>query len=252
MQPMPQPMPFPDIHPAFFVIFAVGVLVSLVATIWFLVVGFQEHIAWGLGMLFFGSLVEFVFLLAQFKKAWKPALLRLTGVALVGVALIAFVVKLNEVQTTAAEQNVPAPPKRVDPLDPAAADAIPATERRITLTGATREEYAKLGKTKAWAFIQWANADVTDDDLEALHGMTELRELDLSGTQVTDDGLHAVEDCEKLEVLRLARTAITEEGFREHVEPIETLMTLDIRGTKIPKKVGVEWKAARAGRKLLQ
>ena len=251
MVPMQQAMPFPDIHPAFFVMLAVGGLISMVAAIWFLIVGFQEHVLWGVGMLFCGF-THFVFLLVHFKKAWKPALLQLFAAVVIAVPLVAIVAKLNEIQTTAAEQSVPAPPKRVDPLDPAAADEVPATERRITLTGATRDEYAKLGKTKAWAVIQWANADVTDDDLEALHGMTELRELDLSGAQVTDDGLHAVEDCEKLEVLRLARTAVTEEGFREHVLPIETLTTLDIRGTKIPKKVGQEWKAARPGRKLLQ
>ena len=251
------PPPFADIHPALFVVFGLGALLSIVATIWFLIVGFQEHILWGLGMLVCGF-THFAFLIVHFKKAWMPMLLSLfaAGVMLVPTVIIA--VKLGEAQALADAKAhpdghaAPAPARQLDPFEVPAPDEAPTPTKSITLTGLEREDYAKLARSKKWTAIQWANPDVTDDDLEVLHGMAELRELDLSGTQVTDEGLHAIEGCEKLEVLKLARTGVTEAGFREHVLPIETLTTLDIRGSKVPKKVGREWKAAAPGRTLLQ
>ena len=251
------PQPFADIHPALFAMLAVGALLSMVATIWFLIVGFQEHVLWGLGMLFCGF-VHFAFLIVHFKKAWMPTLLALLALVVMGIPTVVIVAKLVDAQIEAEAQAHPgwqaAPPPvgRPDPFEVPAPDEAPAPTKAITLTGADREDYTKLARSKKWTAIEWANADVTDDDLEVLHGMAELRELDLSGTQVTDDGLHAIEGCDKLEVLKLARTAVTEEGFREHVLPIETLMTLDLRGTKVPKKLGREWEKAVAGRKVTQ
>ena len=252
------PPPFADIHPALFAVLAVGALLSTVAAIWFLVVGFQEHVLWGLGMLFCGcGFVHFAFLIVHFKKAWMPTLLALLALVVTGIPTAVVVAKLVDAEIEAEAQAhpgwQPAPPVgRPDPFDVPPPDEAPAPAKSISLTGADREDYAKLARSKQWTAIEWANADVTDDDLEVLHGMAELRELDLSGTQVTDDGLHAIEACDKLEVLKLARTAVTEEGFREHVLPIETLMTLDLRGTKVPKKLGREWEKAVAGRKVTQ
>ncbi len=273
------PPPFADVHPALFAMLAFGALLSIVGSIWFLVVGFKEHVLWGLGMLCC-NVTQFVFLIVHFDKAWRPALLSLFAAGVMAVPTVAIVIQLNaaqaEMQAKAAEQEAqraaqaakeaaerPATPPVADPVDPPRvelptdpveppAPTVKVPAKVLTLTGSKRTAYAKLKESKAWTAIRWANADVTDDDLEVLHGLTELLELDLSDTQVTDEGLHALEDSDKLAVLKLARTAVTEEGFREHVLPIESLTTLDIRGTKIPKKSGREWKAAAPGRTLLQ
>lgn len=236
---------FQDIDPVMLALFGLGAVLAIVSTIWFLVVGFRQHVLWGVAMLLGCGFAHFAFLIVHFKKAWAPTLLAIVATVLMMVPAVLVAMKLNELQVTGVEQRVQVPG---DPADPSAG----VTEQRITLTGAKREEYAKLGKSKKWAVIQWANKDVTDDDVEALHGMTELRELDLSDSQVTDEGLHAIEGSDKLGILRLARTAVTEAGFKEHVEPMAALMELDLRGTKVPAKVGREWKAKVPGRKLLQ
>lgn len=284
------PPPFQDVPPALVALYLLGLLLSLGAGIWFLVVGFKQDVLWGLAMLCGCGFGQLAFLIVHFQKAWKPALLALTGTmfmlvpaGIIGTQLGATVAEMQakaaeqEAQRAAkaaqeaaqeaavraanpvAETPVPVEPtvpdeptvKPTPPVKPTAPTAKAPTTN-ITLTGAKRSAYKQLLLSKAWTVIRWANADVTDADLEVLHGFAELRELDLSNTQVTDEGLHAIEACDKLEVLKLNGTAVTEEGFREHVLPIETLTTLDIRGTKIPKKVGREWKAAAEGRTLQQ
>ena len=281
------PPPFQDISPALVALYGFGLLLSMAAGIWFLVVGFKEHVLWGLAMLCGCGFGQLAFLIVHFKKAWMPMLLSLTGTVFMVVPTGIAVTKLQaaqaQMEAQAAEQEAqraakeaadraanppvadpvetPAPDVAPDPVEPPAPPTpgpkprppiVSVGGKTVILTGAKREAYAKLAGSKEWTAIHWANPDVTDADLEVLHGMTALRLLDLANTQVTDEGLHALEDAVKLEVLNLAGTAVTEEGFREHVLPIKTLILLDIRRTEIPKKAGREWKAAAKGRTLLQ
>jgi hypothetical protein len=72
------------------VLFVVGMIISLVGSIWFLVVAFKESLLWGLGCL----IVPFVglfFLISHWNEAAKPfgisfggGLLMVIGIALMG------------------------------------------------------------------------------------------------------------------------------------------------------------------------
>lgn len=224
---------------------ALGALLTFAGSVWLVVRAFQVHVAWGLAALFGCGLGQLVFLFAHFKRAAPPTLLALAGVTIMAVPVGIVGLRGAKIQDTAQTQEV-------GRGGPGAADETEVKEQRITLTGAKREEYAKLKLSRTWAVVQWANKDVTDADVELLHGCTLVRELDLSDTQVTDEGLHVLEDFEKLERLVLARTGVTEAGFKEHIEPIVTLMELDLRGTKVPGKLARDWQAKVPGRKLLR
>lgn len=219
----------------------IGALLSFAAWVWLLVRAFGAGVGWGLAVFFIPVFGHLVFFFAHFKKAIWPTLLMLLASGLVAAPVAFMAIKGTEISKDAVIQSVPAKSN-------AAGDDGP--ELRLTLTGAKREDYAQLKTNKNFAVIQWANKDVSDEDADLLHGMVKLRELDLNDTLVTDEALHVLEDMPKLEILRLARTKITEAGFKEHVEPIETLMELDLRGTKVPAKLARDWKAAKPGRKL--
>jgi hypothetical protein len=123
-------------------------------------------------------------------------------------------------------------------------------EVHLTLTGWDRSDYSFLRNKPDTAVLQMANADVTDDTLEYLRGMTHLRELDLSGTAVTDRGLTALDGL-PLEKLHLARTRVTDAGVREHLTPLQTLRLLDVSGTQVSDEALAAWKKARPGRRAL-
>ena len=108
-------------------------------------------------------------------------------------------------------------------------------EERITLTKADPSQYAVLRGKKNFAVIQWANADVTDDHVEMLRGMTELRELDLNTAAITDRSLAVIATLPKLESLRIGYAAITDEGFRQHILPLANLKQLDLTGSKVKR-----------------
>ena len=67
---------------------AVGMVVSLIGGIWFLVVAFQESILWGLGCLFV-PFVSLIFLIMHWDRAGKPFLIQMAGVVpmLVGMMM---------------------------------------------------------------------------------------------------------------------------------------------------------------------
>jgi len=220
----------------------IGLLLGAIASIWLLVRAFGAGIGWGLAVLLVPVFGHVVFFFAHFKKAIWPTLLMLLGMCLIAAPAVFLFLKGKEVSKDAVIQSVPAKTN--------AAPGADEPELRLTLTAAKREDYAQLKSNKSFAVIQWANKDVTDDDSELLHGMVKLRELDLNDTAITDEALHVLEDMPKLEILRLARTKITEAGFKEHIEPMDTLMELDLRGTKVPAKSARDWKAAKPGRKL--
>jgi hypothetical protein len=76
--------------------------------------------------------------------------------------------------------------------------------------------------------------------------------LDLNDTQVTDEGLSVVAGLPRLEELRLARTKISDEGFRKFFSAKESLLKLDLTGTRVKGKSKREWKKAKAGRDYLE
>jgi hypothetical protein len=120
----------------------------------------------------------------------------------------------------------------------------------LTLTGWDRKDYSVLRGKARTTLLQMANGDVTDETLENLRGMTNLRELDLSNTRVTDAGLAALEGL-PLERLRLARTQVTDAGFKDHLDRINTLKMLDLSGTAVTAGTIDEWKKRQTGRRVL-
>ena len=79
---------------------------------------------------------------------------------------------------------------------------------------------------------------MTDADLEHLKGLSQLRSLDLSGTQITDAGLEHLSELTQLHVLILWNTAVTDAGLK-HLKRLPALRTLGLRGTRITD-AGVE------------
>jgi hypothetical protein len=58
-----------------------GLIVSVIAGIWFLIAAFSENILWGLGCMFV-PFVSLFFLILHWNKAGKPFLVNLVGLAL--------------------------------------------------------------------------------------------------------------------------------------------------------------------------
>ena len=196
----------------------VGAALLLVGVVWLLVVAFRTGF---------------------FVKALVPVVVILAGVV-VGVFIPAY----NRIFPTPADTTAKPEQKKT---------ADGGTEERLTLTGARREEYAKLAG-KRFTVVQWANADVTDDDTAALAGQPELRELDLNGTQVTDATLERVVKLPKLAKLFIARTKITPAAVAKWVldNPDSKVSEIDVTGLNVPGKAVRDWKAADTSRKANQ
>jgi hypothetical protein len=226
----------------------IGLALWSIAGLWILIQAFVTHWGWGLGMMF-GSIFAWpAYLVMHFKKAIWPTVLAIVGITLIAVPAIMFATKIAKIQDTADSRNVTTTRTEED------GTKTEVTNKVLTLTGSKREEYAKLKQATDWTIIQWANKDVTDEDVENLHGMKGLVELDLSNSQITAESLHVLEDFPKLQVLKLARTAIQfdDEVFAEHIANIKTLKDLDVRGSRISKAKLDEWKAKVPGRKYLK
>ncbi len=139
---------------------------------------------------------------------------------------------------------------RLIPLGPL--ETIVNGERHITLTDWNRHDYSVVAMKNDTVVLQMANADVSDDTLHHLSGMTKLRELDLNNSQVTDAGLAIVAALPALRDLRLARTKITDDGFRQHLFAKTGLMKLELTGTSVASKTVREWKAENQERQALK
>ena len=181
---------------------AVGAAMLLIGLLWLLVVAFKTGFI---------------------KKALLPILVVLVGV---GVALCIPVYNL-----------INKPPIQDTGVVEQKKDAQGNVEERLTLTGAKREEYTKL-KAAKYAVVQWANADVTDEDAAALAEQTEMRELDLSNSQVTDATLEKLAKLPKLTKLFASKTKMTGDGVKKHVldNPDGKLTEIDFRGLTPPVK----------------
>ena len=74
-------------------------------------------------------------------------------------------------------------------------------------------------------FVSFFFTDATDDDLEHLEGLSDLRELWLAHTQVTDRGLEHLRELTNLQELYLWRTRVTDAGL-EHLRGLTMLQAL--------------------------
>jgi hypothetical protein len=215
---------------AFFVLLA-GLVVGVVGFFWLVIRAFKASKLWGVVSLVFPPFA-IVFALTHFRRSIAPLIVFLLSGILLGAPYA-----INYYN----EKFVNLGPR----------EKIVNGELHITLTGWDGTDYSFLGNKRAVVVLQMANPDVTDETLNYLRGMDRLRELDLNDTQMTDEGLTVVAGLPRLEELRLARTKISDEGFRKHLEAKESLLKLDLTGTKVKGKTKRDWKKAKAGRDYL-
>jgi hypothetical protein len=211
-----------------FAILVAGACLFAVGFVWFVVRAFRTGPTWGFVALIPG--VNLLFPICHFRQAAQPLVLMLIGglVAATPYAINAIVGERVSTDAKVEEKQ---------------------GEERITLTKARPEEYAILRDKKTFAVIQWANADVTDEHVEMLRGMTELRELDLNTAAITDRSLAVIATLPKLESLRIGCPGITDEGFRQHILPLANLKQLDLTGAKqVKRSTASEWTNAKPGR----
>jgi hypothetical protein len=216
----------------FLALLVLGSLLMAIGSIWLLVRAFQTSWVWGLVLLLVPLLGHLIFFFAHFKKALLPTLITFFGMGLCATPVYNL---LNRppIQTTGQEEQ-----KQIKDQT-----GEVKTEMRITLTGAKREEYAKLWKQDQYAVIQWANKDVTDEDTVSLEAMKQLREIDLNDTQITDKTLEILGSLKTLEIVRIARTKATPEGVEKFLLGLPKVKEIDVRGLKVPSKTMRDWKA---------
>jgi hypothetical protein len=198
-------------------------------------------LATGGGILFIGLiwLLVVAFKTGFFLKALLPVL-----VILIGAGTALFIPVWNRLHPPPADTKGAGEQKKTQ-------EGV--VEERLTLTGAKREEYAKL-VGRRFAVIQWANADVTDDDAATLADQTELREVKLNDAQVTDATLERLMKLPKLDKLYIARTKITPDAVVRLVfdNPASKVDEIDIGGLNVPGKAVRDWKNADKTRKANQ
>lgn len=130
-------------------------------------------------------------------------------------------------------------------------DVLVEGERRITLTGWDRSDYAVLILVSDARVLQMANEDVNDETLEYLRSWTNLRELDVAGAHITDAGLQMMKQHTTLEKLILSRTKITDAGLQPLLDQLPHLKQLDVRETAITPALIRSWRKADPQRKAL-
>lgn len=205
-----------------FYLLLVGAGLVVLGDLWLLIRAFKTHVLWGLAILLLPPLI-LIFVFRHFGRAARPLALMLIGGLIVGGTY-----GVNYYYTHFVD------------LGPR--EKIVDGELHITLTGWDGTDYGILKARPQTVVLQMANADVTDQVLENLRGMDQLRELDLNDTQVTDQGLRTLAALPRLEILRLRKTAITDQGFRDYLAEKDSLKELDLRETKVASKTLREWK----------
>jgi hypothetical protein len=208
-------------------VIAAGAVIVLAGAIGLIIAAFRTHALWGFITVFVIGAPVFVFL--RWPNARRPIWIMLIG-GVVGAAPYA----VNYVQ-----QHL---------IDLGPRDKIIDGERHLTLTGWDKKDYSVLLARPDTIVLQMANPDVTDATLDYLKPMTQLRELDLNDTMITDAGLAKMAD-KPLIILRLRNTTITDAGFREHLLKLESLMELDLRGTRVEPATFREWKKLKSNRR---
>lgn len=64
-----------------------GFIIALVGSIWFLVVAFRAHIAWGVVCLLI-PIASLIFLVTHWGKAWRPFFMQIAGAVIVCLAAV--------------------------------------------------------------------------------------------------------------------------------------------------------------------
>ena len=84
--------------------------------------------------------------------------------------------------------------------------------------------------------VYWDEAPVTDEDLQLLARVPQLRELHISGTKVTDLGIQQITSLRHLVVLDLSSTRVTDRGSRQ-LSACSNLRELDLSGIHLDESV---------------
>ncbi len=200
-----------------------GLILTLVGLLWLVIRAFRVSLAWGLGCLAFPP-VAFPFALRHPARAKWPFCIMLLGLALAGGTIAINRLVVNRLSLGPREKVVDG-------------------EVHITLTGWNQNDYSPLAQKKNAVVLQMANPDVTDETIDFLLDMAQLRELDLNDTRITDQGLRKLATLPALRILRLRGTGVTNEGFVEFLGPMNSLVEVDARETAISSKTLREWKA---------
>jgi len=184
----------------------------------------------GLGLILLGLIwLAFLFFSIIRKAIWPMLLVTLGTTILVGPWVLSYTGWLKDTRPR---------------------ERIVGGETVLTVTG-TEFDYAALKNRGDLDILQMANKDVTDRTLEYLSHCKNLHTLDLNNTGITDAGLRAVSML-PIRKLLLTNTAVTDQGVRQYLTPMDSLMELDLLGTKVSKEAGKEWKTAKPKRMLLQ
>ena len=214
-----------------FVLVVAGFVIAAAGHLWLLGRAFQASDLVG-SILFFLPPLTPLYGLAALRRCWAPLLVFLLGVGLVVAPFGIRAYLFNYIDLGERVKQVNG-------------------ETHVTLTGWDKKDYSVLEQYKDAAVVQMANADVTDDAVKHLKGMTKLRVLDLNNTENTDAALKVVRDLPALEQLRFANTGVTDAGFRANILPLESLTLVEWSGAEVIPETIKEWKAARAGRKTI-
>ena len=151
-----------------------------------------------------------------------------------------------------AAVSAPAIYTRIADVDLGPRQTLVQGEKHITLTGWDRDSYELLQQHPETIVLQMGNPDVTDETLDYLAPMANLRELDLNDTNITDAGVAKLAKLTGLEVLRLRATSISDVAIDQHLNQLPKLKRLDVRETFVTKDAIDRWKAAGEGRRAFQ
>lgn len=208
-----------------------GLLLVAIAYCWLAVRAIKASKWWLVGLI---PPVAVLYLLSGSRRVIAPLAVFVAGAAL---AVLPFV---------ATRYVVPLLPRH-------SWEKVVGDKLHVTLTGLADFPYASLQSRPQIAVLQMANADVTNETLDNLAGMSDLEELDISSSAIDDAGLAKLAKLPKLAALRLAHVhQISDDGFRQHLFQLNQLKELDARDTAIKRATLVEWKKAQLERSYLK
>jgi hypothetical protein len=207
-----------------FYLLLLGVSIGCISWLWLIVAAFKTRWPWGVAVLLFPP-SALIFVSVHFRRARGPLL----------VLVLAGLIFATPYGLSYYERKF----GKWAPYE-----QVVNGEVRLTLTDVPAFDYSSLQSRSDVVVLQMANADVTDQTLDYLSNMSQLRNLDLNGSQITDEGLKRLVKLPRLQELRLARTQITDDGFRQYLAPKESLLRLDLTGTAVKSKTKRDWKKA--------
>jgi len=228
-----------------------GLILMLLGGLILVVRGFRQHWLWGVACLIPPFFLLFV--LFRFRKALPGVVVILLGFG-VGVAPMVInrllPIDLGPYETQ-VEGGLGITLTGWDTSEPRGIEGL---GRRLSrwlnrsANGWDRRDYSVLRTKTDVVQLYMANPDVTDETLEYLRDLKQLRDLDLSETQITDAGLAVLTQLPRLETLRLKRTAITDAGVSDHLLAMKSLKRLELTDSKVSAQARKEWRLAEPGR----